>query len=76
MELAVRLVAWLVRWAHCVGTTLGVVVEGGYAKAPFLKPAREAGVVLVGRLRKDAARRDVPPPRRPGQRRGRGRPRT
>jgi hypothetical protein len=30
---------------------------------------------LVGRLRKDAALRDLPRPLRPGQRRGRGRPR-
>jgi hypothetical protein len=49
------------------------VVDGGYAKAPFLKPALQAGVVLVGRLRKDAALRDLPAPRRPGQRPGPGR---
>jgi hypothetical protein len=34
-----------------------------------------AGVVVVGRLRKDAALRDLPPKLRRGQRRGRGRPR-
>lgn len=75
LELAVRLVTWLVGWARAAGRTLWVVVDGGYAKAPFLKPALAAGVVLVGRLRKDAALRDLPPPIRPGQRRGRGRPR-
>ena len=64
---------WLVGWVRFLGKTLWVVVDGGYTKAPFLKPARRAGVVVVGRLRKDAALRDVPPCRRPGQR---GRPRT
>jgi hypothetical protein len=52
------------------------VVDGGYAKAPFLKPALATGAVHGGRLRKDAALRDLPPPLRPGQRRGPGRPRT
>jgi hypothetical protein len=75
LELAVRLVDWLVGWAHFLGKPLWVVVDGGYAKAPFLKPAVAAGVVVVGRLRKDAALRDLPPVLRPGQRRGRGRPR-
>jgi hypothetical protein len=73
LQLAARLVAWLVGWVRCLGKTLWVVVDGGYTKAPFLKPARRAGVVVVGRLRKDAALRDVPPSRRPGQR---GRPRV
>lgn len=73
LELAARLVAWLVGWAHFLGKPLWVVADGGYAKAPFLRPALRAGVVVVGRLRKDAALRDVPPARRPGQR---GRPRT
>jgi DDE superfamily endonuclease len=76
LELAVRLVQWLVRWARFVGQPLWVVVDGGYAKAPFLKPALAAGVIVVGRLRKDAALRGVPPLVRPGQRRGPGRPRT
>jgi hypothetical protein len=75
LELAVRLVSWLVDWLRFLGKTVWVVVDGGYAKAPFLKPTLAAGVVVVGRLRKDAALRGVPPPRRPGQRRGPGRPR-
>ena len=75
LELAVRLVGWLVGWASFLGKPLWVVVDGGYAKAPFLKPAVAAGAVVVGRLRKDAALRDLPPALRPGQRRGPGRPR-
>jgi hypothetical protein len=75
LELAARLLAWLAGWARFLGKALWVVVDGGYAKAPFLKPARAAGVVVVGRLRKDAALRDLPPSRPSGQRRQRGRPR-
>src|SRR5262249_24371216 len=55
--------------------TLWIAIDGGYAKAPFLKPALRAGVVVVGRLRRDAALRVLPPPRRRGQGRGPGRPR-
>ena len=36
---------------------------------------RLSNVTIVGRLRKDAALRDLPPKRKKGQRRGRGRPR-
>jgi hypothetical protein len=75
LELAAGLVSWLVGWTRFLGKALWVVVDGGYAKAPFLKPAMRAGVVIVGRLRKDAALRDVPPAMRPGRRRGPGRPR-
>ena len=38
-----------------------VVVDGGYAKREFLKPAMKAGFVVVARLRKDAALFDLPP---------------
>jgi hypothetical protein len=76
LALALRLVQWLIGGARLLGKPVWVVVDGGYTKAPFLKPALAAGVVIVGRLRKDAALRAVPPPVRPGQRRGRGRPRT
>jgi hypothetical protein len=53
-----------------------VVVDGGYAKREFLKPAIKAGFVVVARLRKDAALCDLPPALPPGQKRGRGRPPT
>jgi hypothetical protein len=43
-----------------------------YAKRPFLKPLIATGVVVVSRLRKDAALYDLPPKQK---RRGRGRPR-
>jgi len=40
-----------------------VVVDGGYARRPLLRPLRAQGVTVVGRLRRDAGLRDVPPPR-------------
>src|SRR6478672_9350366 len=45
-----------------------VVVDGGYAKKPFLKPARQEGFIVVSRLRKDAALWSLPETvRRPRQ---------
>jgi DDE superfamily endonuclease len=75
LELAARLVEWLAPIVKQAGKILWIVVDGGYTKAPFLSRALKAGVTVVGRLRKDAALRDLPPKRRAGQRRGRGRPR-
>ena len=72
LELAVELVQWAVLWPKSLGQSLWVVVDGAYAKAPFLKPLAELGVPVVSRLRKDAALYNLPGPRRPGQR---GRPR-
>ncbi len=72
LELAVERVQWAVIWLKSLGKTLWVVVDGAYAKAPFLKPLIELGVTVVSRLRKDAALFCLPEPRRPGQR---GRPR-
>lgn len=75
LELAARLVEWIAPFVKRAGKTLWIVVDGGYTKAPFLKRAVAAGVTIVGRLRKDAALRDLPPKLRRGQNRGRGRPR-
>ena len=74
LQLAARLVEWAVPLFKAAGKTVWVVVDGGYTKKPFLKRVlRLKDVVVVGRLRKDAALRDVP---RAPKRRGRGRPRT
>jgi hypothetical protein len=68
------------RWARqCAGTDFGrswVVTDGAYAKRPFIKGAREHGFTLISRLRKDAALWSLPEPPKPGQKRGRGRPRV
>jgi hypothetical protein len=75
LSLAAQLVEWIAPIVKRAGKTLWIVVDGGYTKAPFLKPAAAAGVTIVGRLRKDAALRDLPPTLRRGQSRRRGRPR-
>jgi hypothetical protein len=74
LVLAARLVEWIAQRVKQAGKTLWVVVDGGYAKAPFLRRAVRAGATVIGRLRKDAALRDLPRKLRRGQRRGRGRP--
>jgi hypothetical protein len=63
------------QWVKHLDRTLWVVADGAYAKRPFLQTAVAAGAIVVSRLRKDAALFDVPPPVKPGERRGRGRPR-
>lgn len=73
LELAARLVEWIVPIVHSAKKTVWVVIDGGYTKRPFLRRALKQGVTLVGRLRKDAALRDLPPKRK--QKPGRGRPR-
>ena len=74
LVLAARLVEWIAPIVKQAGKTLWIVVDGGYVKAPFLRRALRAGVTVIGRLRKDAALRDLPRKLRRGRRRGRGRP--
>jgi hypothetical protein len=69
LELGVELVRWLKCWLAETGKKIWMVVDGGYAKAAFLRPLIRAGVTVFGRLRKDAALRTLPPSeRRKGQR--------
>ena len=76
LQLAARLVEWAAPLLKNAGKTVWVVIDGGYTKAPFLRRVlRIPKLVVVGRLRRDAALRDLPPTRKPGQKRGRGRPR-
>ena len=51
---------------------LWVVADGAYAKRAFLRALRKAGVVVISRLRKDAALYDLPPRKKKS---GPGRPR-
>jgi DDE superfamily endonuclease len=67
LVLAVELVQWAVIWLKSTGQALWVVVDGAYAKAPFLKPLIALGVTVVSRLRKDAALFGLPESRRPGE---------
>jgi hypothetical protein len=73
LVLGARLVEWIAPIVQQAGKTLWIVVDGGYVKAPFLKRALRSGATVVGRLRKDAALRDLPPKLRRGKPR-RGRP--
>jgi hypothetical protein len=76
LQLAARLVEWIVPILKKAGKTVWVVIDGGYVKRPFLKRALKIPkTIVVGRLRKDAALRDVPPTLKRGEHRGRGRPR-
>lgn len=74
LEQAAELVEWFMLWWRRVGKTVWVVVDGAYAKRPFLRRAQRAGTVVVSRLRRDAALRTLPPAPRRGQPRKRGRP--
>lgn len=69
LELAAELVRWLVDWLGQTGRVVWLAVDGGYAKRPFLRPVLALGVVVVSRLRRDAALWSLPPAtRRRGQR--------
>ena len=52
---------------RAISSKLWVVVDGGYAKRPFLRGAKEAGFTVVSRLRKDAALYSLPEPKPAGQ---------
>ena len=72
LELAAELVEWAKPWFSWIGKRLLIVTDGAYAKRPFLERMLAAGVVVVSRLRKDAAVFDLPPENKRPQR---GRPR-
>ena len=76
LQMAVAQLDWAESWLAGRFEQLWVVADGGYAKRAFLKGARGSGFTVVSRLRKDAALWSLPTPLPPGQRRGRGRPRT
>jgi SRSO17 transposase len=69
LELAAGQLRWLLPWVEGRFEERWAVVDGGYAKKPFLRAATKDGWVVVGRLRKDAALWSLPvpkPPSRPG----------
>jgi hypothetical protein len=72
LVMAAELITWAAQWLKILGRAMWVVADGAYAKRVFLQAAAAARVIVVSRLRKDAALFDVPVP--PKQR-GRGRPR-
>jgi DDE superfamily endonuclease len=69
LELAVELARWLRVWLGGMGKEVRLVVDGAYAKRPFLQPVMALGMVVFSRLRKDADLRTLPAAkRRPGSR--------
>jgi hypothetical protein len=70
LELAVEQLHWLKPWVNSRFEELWTVVDGGYAKRPFLRPVQQAGWVIVSRLRKDAHLCDLPPSERQPRQRG------
>jgi hypothetical protein len=75
LDLAASQIHWAAEELRGTDKPIWFVVDGFYGKRPVLKEARADGVTVVGRLRRDAALRDLPPPV-PVGRRGPGRPRT
>jgi hypothetical protein len=67
LELAAGQLQWLLPWVKDAFAQRWAVVDGGYAKRPFLRSALRDGWVVVGRLRKDAALWSLPGPKPPGQ---------
>ena len=71
IEQAVELIKWLRHWMNYTNKPLWLVVDGAYAKQAVLEAARAHNVILVSRLRRDAALRSLPPSERPSGQRGR-----
>lgn len=70
LELAAEQLGWLKSAAGDRFEAIWVAADGAYAKRTFLRAARRLGVVVVSRLRKDAALWS-PPAAPPAGRRGR-----
>jgi hypothetical protein len=68
LEMAAQQLRWALPWVKDRFEQRWVVIDGGYAKKPFLRPAGQGGWVVVGRLRKDAALCCLPLPKPPHQR--------
>src|SRR5512144_745349 len=75
-QLAAEMITWAGAWATGLAQRPWVVVDGAYANREFIKPAKRAGFVVAARLRRGAELYDLPPQRKPGERRGPGRPPT
>jgi hypothetical protein len=71
LELAVELIGWLVTWLKHKGKPIWLVMDGAYAKRVLLRAAKTAKVIVVSRLRHDAALCTLPESKRPQGKRGR-----
>lgn len=70
LELAVELIGWLVIWLGHKGKPIWLLMDGAYAKRVVLRTAKAAKVLVVSRLRHDAALRTLPDDERPKGKRG------
>jgi hypothetical protein len=68
LQQAAALVVQAAGVLKAAGKQVWAVADGAYTKRPFVRPVLAAGVTLVGRLRKDAALRDLPPREKTGRR--------
>jgi hypothetical protein len=68
LEQAVELIHWLRLWLGHLDKPLWLVADGAYAKRAVLRAAKDNAVVVVSRLRKDAALRGLPVEPPAGQR--------
>ncbi len=74
LELAAKLVEWVMLPLRAAEKEVWIVADGAYAKKPFLQATMKEGMTVVSRLRKDANLRTLPPsPGRGPKRRGRPR---
>jgi len=69
LEMAAEQRHWLKIWLPA-GREVWVVVDGGYAKQPFLRAARAEDIVVISRLPRNAALRSLPDLRRRAGQRG------
>jgi hypothetical protein len=67
LEQAAEQLHWLKRCAHGRFTSLWAVTDGAYVKRPLLRSARQDGIVVVGRLARNAALWSLPAPKPAGR---------
>lgn len=68
LEQAAAQLHWLTTWAGRRFASIWAVVDGAYAQRPLLRAVREEGIIVVGRLAKNAAWWSVPEPKPQGRR--------
>jgi hypothetical protein len=68
LVMAVELMRWAKRWLGLLRRPIWLVADGAYAKKNVLKAAKEMGITVVSRLRKDAALWTLPGPKPAGRR--------
>ena len=71
LQLAVELIGWLAIWLRHKGKPIWLLMDGAYAKRVLLRAAKKLGVIVVSRLRHDAALWTLPDGKRPKGKRGR-----